>query len=438
MHAAMRPYATAGVALVGASVIAVSPIAPPPDIRIANPAVSLTAASIANVPANLINAVLNLPTAQIQGMQRFADAMESSGNWNTSQPNNVWGWDPANPEMLEGFVDMLVPFPALSGPLGEQLNWWAAANLPMYAGCAFECPDPIGMLNSMFRVPMWEFYDEDGYTFGTVINPIDGQPTEWSGQTVKLDPLEPFTSVIDYLMADPSEVTSPTPSEVITAVANLAAALQVTGQLPTWIAVREIETFLKLFVPAPETSIPAPDSARTLTLDVAALRADLGKEVVSPDAQKGGLAVADIVKKLDFTGGDAQQNEVTGKEVQSPDAPQDGLAVDGTATNAAGVHDPVSLPVVPDADHGLDTATPAVDATTAVEKPESTTATSTIVITDGNKVIPGQTGAKHRKPGGGLAGAVKSVQDTISKVTGGLTGGAAATTGGADTGNSNE
>src|SRR5271165_1761665 len=41
MHTAVRPYATAGVALVGASVIAVTPLAPPlPDIHIAAPHVS--------------------------------------------------------------------------------------------------------------------------------------------------------------------------------------------------------------------------------------------------------------------------------------------------------------------------------------------------------------------------------------------------------------
>ncbi len=44
MHAAVRPYATAGVALVGASVIAVSPIVPPlPDIQVHNPAAHLAA-----------------------------------------------------------------------------------------------------------------------------------------------------------------------------------------------------------------------------------------------------------------------------------------------------------------------------------------------------------------------------------------------------------
>lgn len=45
MHLALRPYITTGVALVGASAIAVAPIAPtPPDIQITNPAVQLSAA----------------------------------------------------------------------------------------------------------------------------------------------------------------------------------------------------------------------------------------------------------------------------------------------------------------------------------------------------------------------------------------------------------
>ena len=72
-----------------------------------------------------------------------------------------------------------------------------------------------------------------GYTFPEVVNPVDGKPTEWSEKTVKLDPWEPVKSVVDYLFADPGEVTFPTAYEVITAVANLASALQTTGHLPT-------------------------------------------------------------------------------------------------------------------------------------------------------------------------------------------------------------
>jgi hypothetical protein len=312
------------MALVGASVIAITPIAPSlPGTRIPNPAVSLAAASIANVPANLINAFLGIPQAEVDGIERFAAAMESSGSWNESSPNNVWGWDPANPEMLKGSIDMGLPFPALSGPIGEHLNWWAAANLPMYAGCAFECPDPIGMLNVMFRVPPWEFYTGDGYTFPTVINPVDGQPTNWSGQTVKLDPLQPIQSVIDFLLNDPGEVSFPTAYEIITAVADLTSALQTTEQLAQWIPVRDIETFLKLFVPAPETSsIAAAASARTFTMDVSALRAAAGNEAGSPDTQQDTATVADLVNKPDVTSGDVQPNKVAGTEVQSPDAKQ--------------------------------------------------------------------------------------------------------------------
>jgi hypothetical protein len=424
MHASVRPYATASVALVGASVIAITPIAQSqPDTRIANTAVSLAAASIANVPANLTNAFLGIPQAEVDAIERFAAAMESSGSWNESSPNNVWGWDPANPEMLKGSIDMGLPFPALSGPLGEHLNWWAAANLPMYAGCAFACPDPIGMLNVMFRVPPWEFYTGDGYTFPTVINPVDGQPTEWSGQTVKLDPLEPIQSVIDHLLNDPGEVTFPTAYEIITAVADLASALQTTEHLARWIPVRDIETFLKLFVPAPETpSITAPDSARTFTLDVPNQRAAAANEVESPSAQQIGIASTEVV---------------------SPDAQQKGLAVADIAKSPASTPTDVLTTVKENvapapAQSGLDTATEATE-------PTSTAPPAPILdlTKDGNKVEPILIGPKHRAPAGdGLTGGLTSVRDTInstiSKITGGLTGGdttSAATTSGGTTTN---
>jgi hypothetical protein len=115
MHSALRPYVTAGVALVGSSVIAVTPIAAPqPDIRVANPAVSLAAASWANAPANLINAFLAVPQAEVDGINRYAAAFEWSGSWWVYTPENVLGWDPPNFEMTKGLVDLLLPFKALS------------------------------------------------------------------------------------------------------------------------------------------------------------------------------------------------------------------------------------------------------------------------------------------------------------------------------------
>ena len=240
MHAGVRPDAAAGVSLVGAGLIAVGPVTPTPHTIVVRDADVALTGSVANIPANAFMAALNTPANLVFGIQRFADAMAESGSWEVSQPNNVWGWDPANPEMLEGFVDMLVPFPALSRPLGEHLNWWAAANLPMHEGCAFECTDPIGMLQSMFTVPMWKFYSPEGYTFGEVINPVDGKPTEWSGKTIKLDRFEVIKSVADYFTGEPQAFRPVTMYDFVTASANLAAALQVTGHVPDSLPVPEI------------------------------------------------------------------------------------------------------------------------------------------------------------------------------------------------------
>ncbi len=79
MQRALRPYVTTGIALVGASAIAISPVAPPlPDVKAANPAVQLSAAidpitpwlevfnsSEVNV-ANLVNEWLAAPLPVLQ------------------------------------------------------------------------------------------------------------------------------------------------------------------------------------------------------------------------------------------------------------------------------------------------------------------------------------------------------------------------------------
>ncbi|MEC9324373.1 MAG: hypothetical protein VYB90_11080 [Actinomycetota bacterium] len=264
MRVAVKPVITTSVALVGASVLAVAPLEPPAPAtaRVVEQDVSLTASSLAYVPINAIEQVFSAPANMVAALDRLATALAISGSWNESHPNNVWGWDPANPDMLREAVNVLVPFPSFSQPWGEHLNWWAAANLPMYEGCAYECEDLPGMLDLMFKVPMSEFYDEDGYTFPTVINPIDGQETEWSEQQVILDPAEPIKSVWASLTAEPTGIQTVTWWEVVTAVANFSAALQITGHLPDWIAVREIETFFKHFLREPEEDV-APEADET-------------------------------------------------------------------------------------------------------------------------------------------------------------------------------
>lgn len=96
MQLALRPYVTTGVAIVGASVIAVAPIAPtPPDIRIPNPtvqvdrAVQLTANEIENlfnqaafVGAQLVTTLAKLPSpvvAQLLGIPEPAAQLLLAG-----------------------------------------------------------------------------------------------------------------------------------------------------------------------------------------------------------------------------------------------------------------------------------------------------------------------------------------------------------------------
>lgn len=119
MHAAVRPYVTAGAILAGSSIIAATPVvAPPPDIQVANPAVRLTADSIANVPINLFYAIANVPYYENKALNSWADALEAGGSWWLKTPTNVWGWDPGNPPMLQALVAVLVPFPVISGDGG--------------------------------------------------------------------------------------------------------------------------------------------------------------------------------------------------------------------------------------------------------------------------------------------------------------------------------
>ena len=268
MPAAVRPYVTAGVALVGASVISVTPIQP---TSIAHRAVSqdysLTAASATSclpgstsalcddtagaaltdglginalavggpsllyVPINLFNMALSIPAWEIQAMDRFADAMIATGSWQVWGPTNVFGFDEQDPPKLQAFIDMLIPIKPFSSVLGEDLSWWARANLPMNSGCAAlpgACPDLGALLSSMFKVPMSQLYA--GYTFpeegeeGST-NPFTGEPVSWAGETVTLEPFGPVTSMWDYLTAPPTGVETVPLSDYFTVPLKLGKAL---------------------------------------------------------------------------------------------------------------------------------------------------------------------------------------------------------------------
>jgi hypothetical protein len=196
--------------------------------------------SVLNVVPNLINAVLSVPQAEINAINRFSAAMEASKSWWVYSNVNVLGWDPPNEEMTKGFVDMLLPFAPFSKPAGEATFLWFAANFPMDAGCSGlpPCPRPQDILSHMFQVAPWEFYTGDGYTFPEVINPVSenethwgqelgetGEPAPWSEHTYLLDPNAGLKAVIDYLLSEPEDVEYPTGQEIWDTTVRLTTAL---------------------------------------------------------------------------------------------------------------------------------------------------------------------------------------------------------------------
>lgn len=290
MPAAVRPYVTAGMALVGASVISVTPIQPPvePQARAAYDAYSLTASAFGPLPGgaydgsgdgvacsgyhtdqcdinapqtytpivvdtndwafrnilpNLGNAVISVPRAYLDALNDVAYSMEITGSWWVYTPTNVLGYDQADPPKITSITNLLIPFQALSNPLGEHLSWWAKANLPMNVGCTGTapptCQDANAHLKGMFTAPIWDLIA--GYTFPALNNPVsgaegeageeipdsEGTPVPWSGARVQINPYDPVYSVINYLFRDP-ELNRPTPitfTEVTQTLGRLASGL---------------------------------------------------------------------------------------------------------------------------------------------------------------------------------------------------------------------
>jgi hypothetical protein len=244
---------------------------------------------------------------------------------------------------------------------------------------------------------------------------------------------------MNYLQADPTEVTYPTAQEAFQAFTRLATAVwnswyPFVPQSYIWNPNYSISAYLwrpfapflcpscnpqDPFLPPEPSQTVAPQPQQTLTLDVPELRAALGSGVGSPSAPQVGIASTEVVSP------DAKQNGLAGADIaKSP------------ASTPTDVLTTVTAKVAPEpAQSGLDAATEATE-------PASTTPSAPVLDLpkDGNKVEPIQIGPKHRAPGGGgLTGGLTSVRDainsTISKITGGLTGGNTTTSGEASTGN---
>lgn len=230
MSTAVRPYLATGVAALSVASFSLTPgEAAAATDRTSVQSYRLTAASepsLANVPANLLTLVLSIPAWEIQAMDRFADAMIATGSWQVWGPTNVFGFDEQDPPKLKAVIDMMVPVAPFSAALGDELSWWAKANLPMNTGCAARpgaCPDLNALLNNMFKVPMSRLHE--GYQFPVVTNPFTGEPTSWSGQYAKVEPWGAFTALGAYLTGPRQSVAAVTLAEASAVVSKTAKAI---------------------------------------------------------------------------------------------------------------------------------------------------------------------------------------------------------------------
>lgn len=306
MPTATRNYVTAGVALVGAGVISATPIATPQPLREASFDIGLVAATqtcttegsalcdeptglptaapftptadstnVFNIPANLFIALANTPynffTALGEGNVEYGSEPNSefsfqptfegvtltqpegsvaglgrnlryTGSWWLYSQTNILGTDPADPSRYQAITNVLVPFPALSVPLGNIFATIAASQLPMDVHCTGTgvgaCDDPMAILSKMFNLgAIPALFSPEGYTFPETragitcsedgqcyVKDEEGPEVPWSGENVKLDATAPLTSFYNSLTKTPdvNDITPVTPELAVGSVSSLA------------------------------------------------------------------------------------------------------------------------------------------------------------------------------------------------------------------------
>ncbi len=185
---------------------------------------------------------LTQPEGNIVGLGRN---LRYTGNWWLYSQTNILGTDPADPSRYQAITNILVPFPALSVPLGNMVAAIAASQLPMDVGCSGTgpgaCDNVAGILSKMFDIRhIAALFSPEGYTFPTTRAPItcsedgqcyvkdeEGPEVPWSGETVKLDPTEPFTSFYASLTKTPDvdDIKPVTPEFAAENVLSLASGI---------------------------------------------------------------------------------------------------------------------------------------------------------------------------------------------------------------------
>lgn len=246
------------------------------------------------------------------------------GSWWVYSPTNILGTDTADVPRYQALANVLVPFPALSVPLGNMFAAIAASQLPMNSGCTGTgpgaCDDPNAILSKMFDLRhIGALFSPEGYTFPETregvscsadgqcyVKDPDGQEVPWSGETVKLDPTTPFTSFYDSLTGTPdySQIKPVTPELIAASLTSLGRGLN-TAFNPFVLGTQC--SLCAPFVPNPDNKpIPGPvfedpDTTPTTTATLAAETTDTPQSPATTDETTKAPATAASVSEASTT-----------------------------------------------------------------------------------------------------------------------------------------
>ncbi|BBX45804.1 hypothetical protein GCM10009641_72170 [Mycobacterium cookii] len=161
MLAASRGYVLAAAAFAATSAVVVTPAVPrPSQVPVRHLETRLVdAESVLNIPVNLFDDIANIPYTELQGFNVLGDSLLFSGDWWVPSATNLWGTDPGDLGHYMGLLDVLIPFPQISGldqpeidptadasgtaGLAQQIGLLAAAELPTSASCDAETCFPM-------------------------------------------------------------------------------------------------------------------------------------------------------------------------------------------------------------------------------------------------------------------------------------------------------
>jgi hypothetical protein len=161
MQAASRAYVLAAAALAATSAVVITPVAPrPTQLPVRSIETRLVDSdSVLNIPVNLFDDILNIPSTEVGGFNVLGDSLLFSGDWWVPSATNLWGTDPGDLGHYMGLLDVLIPFQQISGQgqpevdptldasglegLAQQIGLLAAAELPVSSSCDAETCFPM-------------------------------------------------------------------------------------------------------------------------------------------------------------------------------------------------------------------------------------------------------------------------------------------------------